>query len=1133
MTDDRPLVLTCALLDDLDPLPYPERTRLLASRARRFAEDGVLQGVLEELEDGEPYERGLAVVAAAVARDRDWIAARLADPDPYVRGQALRHADSLGVPDSAYEQALVDAPAAVRAHVLRAVVGGRRTGLADRLIEPLRATWGDVEAARLLPGCSPETVRRLLPGLFASAACWSSLGRRHPGPYLDEAERQLAALPGSRHDQWWQGHGHDRGVAAAAPYLPHRVLDLLERHRPSRLPGALLSRLGPLVTADPGRFLGLFLGPDRLPFPRHGILGAGLSRRLARTAPADRLTALGHAVRDDSATLAGLLRALPPARRAAFHAEVTGDAGRTRPEHVDTALLDALPRSAVAAVARTAADRARSAGAPENTVLLAESYLPPDEVAERLRAATRRPAADDRALGWQALVGNAARSGRADAVASVLDALLALRNEQDPVRSAALRALRATPPGLFTDACAPLLDRIATDAVEARDSSAATRSALEALAVAVLRAHAVTGRRELVSWSLRVLVRISGSVGRVGLGRLDRTLRRGQEHQVFEALRTWMEAGAEKSDYGLALSLARSVGRRASAMPELQELLHQAVHYGDAAHARPAVELWLEPRAHRDERVALVLDRDRSAAALPAVWHVLATRRTDLLDGFLGRPLPLGRFVTRPGERTPAPGHDAVRWLPRQHRAALDGLADAAADERLPTHARVAAVAGLAALPGIGAGALRRWSRATGTELAEAALAALARTDRPADVLPDLLAHTGDDRARVAVYAFSRASRHVPPSKLATVLAERLAPGTGKVTSRKEMVRLAAVRLPAARAAALLAGAYTAEGQHRDVRAACVAFAVELPGEERAWEILADAAAGEPVLRAAVLRAHPVQLAEVHRPRFARLVREVGATDDPETAREAFPALAQWAPWDPEGVEVLVAAVTDLDRRGTWRQAAGALASAAFTGPAAAGALHRTLRTLAATDTADDAGAERDRPARQRFAALAALLHRHFAVRGGRGGAPDRQVVTGAAEVAAGYRDLVPHAVALLLAAVDLDGDPDDTHAELVRLAALHERRPALAGATAGGLGRRVDAAHRAGGAAPGPLLTVAARLTADGSVVQGLFGAALTVACGRRAGWPGEWRTQLRMVRHHAEPDVRDAGHAVATATE
>ncbi|MGI3228906.1 hypothetical protein ACRJ4B_39085 [Streptomyces sp. GTA36] len=246
-----------SLLNALDPLPYPLRMRELAARTRELEETRPL---LDELESRGAYERGLAVVAASVAGDTEWIAARIADPDSFVRGHALRTADSLQVPDSAYESALTDAPEVIRRQLLRAVVAGRRTALADRLVDGVRAEWGDEEAARLLPGCSPETVARLLPALLHAVQGSKSLGRRHPGALLDVAERELAALPESLRDAWWQRYTQVVVVTVTAE--PLRVLELIERLGPSRIPSQLLDQVGAFAAVAPERVLRLLIsGP--------------------------------------------------------------------------------------------------------------------------------------------------------------------------------------------------------------------------------------------------------------------------------------------------------------------------------------------------------------------------------------------------------------------------------------------------------------------------------------------------------------------------------------------------------------------------------------------------------------------------------------------------------------------------------------------------------------------------------------------------------------------------------------------------------------------------------------------------------------------------------------------------------
>ncbi|MPY58720.1 hypothetical protein [Streptomyces spongiae] len=1174
------------LLNVLDPLPYPDRTRQLAARVRAMARP--LRPVLEELEARGPYERGIAVLAAAVAQDTEWIAARVADPDPYVRGQALRVADSLHVPDSAYESALADAPEAVRRALLRALVSAHRTALADRLVDGLRRDWGDADAARLLPACSPETVARLLPGLFHAVTGWNGLAKRHPGALLDVVERELDAQPEALRGPWWRRYAV--ALASVAPTEPLRVLDLLEHRGPATLPHELRDHVGAFAAADPGRVVRLLLTPAWSGALGVHSLSTTVLRRLARS-DAPELVAYARTL-VPYGSLPPLLTALPPARRHAFYAEVYEGRG---PAAADTALLEALPRSGVADEARAMADIARERGGRWNDLLRIECFLPVAEVRDRLVEATRRPAAEDRAESWPLLISNAARSADPGAVTSALEEMRRLRNEQDPVRSAALGELADVRPALFTEDSEPYLDRIAVDAVAAPDSSPATRHHLSRLAVSVLREHAANGGRELVNWALRTLVRISGNTGGADLGRLDHTLRRGQEHQVYEALRPWIEAGAEKADYGLAFALARAVGSRAGGMGELQELLWQAVRYGNDTTAREAIRLWLEPPTTRDERVARVLSLEPTAGVLSCVWRIVVRRRTDLLDPLLAETPPYGRFLTK---GTPWPVHvtpDVRRWVPRQQRAIAQRLTAMAEDAGLPLYRRTAAIEQSALVPGVGLDLVRRWTGSPEVVLDEAALAALARTDRPADALEELLAHAGGDRARVAVYAATQASRYVPPSRLAERLRALLLAPDAKVTSRKEAARLAAVRLPVPQAAELLTEAYARPGTHIDVRAACVAFAGPLLAEEPVWGLLADAASAEPVLRAAVLRVSPLDLAEPHRERYARLVRDVCATDDPETAAPAFEALARWAPWSPDAPTVLADATADLSERVSWYAAASGLVTAAASSPQGAEGLRRALRKLAEAEAGDgtgvaawaegaagramaagaeaahgteaahgpeaahraetahgaesahtaesadgaqtaggaapprvgdalsDAGERRDRPARRRVEDLVVrlALHARSAPR------PIRPAALAASELLAEYDDFVPLAAGIAAFHLDLDADAE----HLDRLAALTEGRPALAARTAQEVSERLRGRVHEGD--PRTLLHTARRLAAHGGHAQGLLAVALTGALGARTGWPAPWREQLRALRRHPVPDVRDAALAEVTAYE
>ncbi|MGW8747522.1 hypothetical protein [Streptomyces sp. NPDC055794] len=1114
-----------SLLHALDPLAHPARMRELVVRA---GESHDPRSLLAELETRGAHGRRLAVVAASAAGDTGWIADRIADPDPYVRGHALRVADSLGVTDAAFETALADAPETARRALLRAVVAGGRTALADRLVDGVRRDRGDTEATRLLPGCTAPTVARLLPGLLYAVRAWSPLAKRHRAALFEALERELTALPEALRDTWWRRYAHP--TALLAPTEPARVLRLLEEYGPSRLPHELLGALPAFAAADPRRTLRLLPTPAWTAVTGVHRLGRTVLYRLTRH-DSPELVAYARILLPYG-DLPRLLKALPPARRPALCEAVREGRGAGGAVRVDEPLLEVLPRAAAAREAREAAARARADGADTYTVLVAESFLPVAEVHDRLLAATGHPDADDRARAWRLLVRNAARSGDPAAVTAVLRDMARLANEQDPVRSAALRAAGAVPAALFTEEAAELLDRVATDAVAARDSSPETRRLLSALALAVLREHAAGGTRELVNWALRTLVRISGTTGGADLGRLDRTLRRGQEHQVYEALRPWIEAGAEKSDYGLVFALARAVGPRAAGMHELQDLLWQAVRYGNDTTARTAVGLWLEPPATRDARAARVLAHEPSAAVLAPVRDVLVRRRTDLLDPLLAETPPYGRFLTR-GTRwsLPVGAHEVSRWVPRQQLALLRRCAARAADAGLPLRARAAALTRAAAVPDGGADLLRRWTGSAEVVLAEAALAALAGTDRAAESLPELLAHAGGDRARVAVYAVTRASRQARPSVLAGHLRDVLRAPDAKVTARKEAVRLAAVRLPVPDAAALVAEVYARPGTHRDVRAACVAFAGGLLGHEQVWEVLHDAAGGAPVLRAALLRALPLNLPEAHRARYAALVRDVaadsaaGSAADSATEILAFQALARWAPWSAEAPGVLAGAVTDLGNRGTWAIAANALIGAASSAPHGLTGLLAALTTLAGTEDGDgsDAGETRDRPSRRRIEALVDGLGT-----GCRRPEAVRPAALAAAELLSAYDAHVARAAVLAAHHVDLSAVPP----RLDRVADLAgPDRPALAARVAAALRERLETREQPGDGAV--LLAEARTLAEHGGHARGLMAVAVTGALGNREDWPAPWRATLRALRRHPVPDVRDAALEETTAYE
>ncbi|WP_420036767.1 hypothetical protein ACN2WE_35150 [Streptomyces sp. cg28] len=131
------------------------------------------------------------------------------------------------------------------------------------------------------------------------------------------------------------------------------------------------------------------------------------------------------------------------------------------------------------------------------------------------------------------------------------------------------------------------------------------------------------------------------------------------------------------------------------------------------------------------------------------------------------------------------------------------------------------------------------------------------------------------------------------------------------------------------------------------------------------------------------------------------------------------------------------------------------------------------------------------------------------------------------ARVLAADDAFVAQAVQLRLAAVDLSAPADD----LRDLARLHDARPALSRHTADRLRERLGLGPRGERVPSGILLPVARDLASTGSLAEGLFAWAVTVAQGGREGWPEPCRDVLRTLRVHPCADVRDASAGVSTA--
>lgn len=1102
------------LLKDIDPLPYPARQRLLAARARTLSGEslGALLDELHERTTDRAFARRVALHLAFAARDAGYVARCLAAPEPAVARQAIGAAVRLGVSPATFVERLPELPTALRRALYQAVRRRRATALAEALLPAVRARFGELEAAALLPACGGATVAAQLPELDYAITGWGLLGHLHPTVLLDHLDAELARTP----RRTWAGllARTGTGIAAAALVEPGRVLDLLARVTPhAPLPGQLGRTIGWLARHDPAALLAVLLDPRA-----DGYVPGGRSLWRALLGASDaELVGLGRAL--GSGRFARFLRVVPPARRAAVYAGVAG----TRDE-VSLDAVDMLPAAARFAEARRLLALRAVADDPRLR-LRVTARLPWAEAKDTLLTATRRSVAEDRAAGYVALILAGAISRDPDVFGELLGALARLRNDQDPVRVAAFRALGEVPPWLFQPSHMDTVRSLVSEALRARDRSWQTQGQVRWLANRLIREGAVSERAELVDAGLHALGELSDNAKFLNLHGLDHELPRGAEHRVFAALRPRIDYEAKRGEYGMALALATGLGRRAWRMPELQRLVGTARTAKDDATVRTAIELWLAPPETKGERIAEVFHADRSTIVLTGVQTGIAWRRTDLLDEVFSKPLH-GRFLKRRVQFVPPFYRCFHQWLPRQCAAYADLLETLATEPKATGWQQTDAVRRLGAVPGT-ADRLRAYLASEHVPVVEAALAALALTE-PAEVLGDLLGYADTDRARVAVYSATRCARFVRPDRLTELLTPLL--GARKVTSRKEAARLLAVHHTPDAPAALTA-AWDVPDQHRDVARAIVSASRWFLDDERAWALLTRAVSGEHAppgtpdeVAAAVLELAPATIAERHRPRYAALVNRVASAADPDTARLGLAALGGWSRWDRAGTELMVERVADLTGTATWRPAVAALVTRCDTleDPMALLTAVGRLRDAA---TADDerAGADRDVPARQRIAALA------DAVRASSTPAL-RETARRLANLLAEVPEFRRHAVELAAFAVELEVTGADLTG-LRHLAAL-ANQPIWAWHAHHAL--RAVLARQVARLSPDRLRALAETLAAeDPAPAAPLLAVAITGVTAVEAGWPPPWRDLVRGLRTHADADVRLAALDTFTSQE
>ena len=814
------------LLLELADLPIDARMK----RAYQLGRDANAEPVLQRWENGNGFERRLALQSCYGSRDGARVVRMASDQSRLVRNLALCLAAEV-CDETQLTQIFEPLDERARRRLIVLLLKKRRRVAVDALIESLRAR-GEAWQPLLYLGSS-GLIERYFDEAFADANAldWSRLARSHPGWALEKLSARARELNAPDDALRLNVNAALSVAAPLAPDAALRLIRLMIAHEPlARLEVAALLSYRPLEVAQ------LVLGNDETPESRAPVKAEWgwmhtPSRGLdfTRVAPQLPLQILLDLARRRPETLSGLereLKPLAPDVRGQLFAEV-GRSWRDDDGVIESHIVRLLPPPYRETEARRNLKLPSLAASPVQWLPYV-ALLPFDEMRERIEPFIGDPDPDLRAAAIKTLIGGLRfHFGR---TGDVLKMLEARRNESDPIRAAIFTALHQLPPSRWSEVQLDTLARLIQFGLDARDLSATTTGAMQLLVVGILPFHP--------AWAAQQLAIVVSKAGNLSVYGLQDRLSDAQMPTVGAALlpvlRGWLQR--EGQTFISAFTL---LGRRLEHFDEGAALIRQAVESGPTNLASSAAALLYQYR--RDEFGALVpqlLKTDKSWGTQAPVYHYVHFNAPNLLTTpMLGRDSIKGKFWTGQTRFVLPIARGFAHWTPDQQQLFARTQSEIIADSERDLPSAIQAIKVLAALPDIAPDALIQLASLDNERLAlrEAALRELCWLDAGGGV-PTLIEALDDERARIAIYGLRRALLQMPAARALEIL--RDVP-MEKVTVAKEVVRLLGDLGDDEAFEFLLE--LSKRDLHRDVRVALCRALWEHLDDARSWPILREA----------------------------------------------------------------------------------------------------------------------------------------------------------------------------------------------------------------------------------------------------------------------------------------------------
>jgi hypothetical protein len=802
------------MLQELEPMKHDTRIGRVIELGHQVGAGTNAAIIIAAWEQGDYYERWLALYSCYGSRDGEHVLRALADPSRTIRALACKLSVLL-CDDVQLQRALAQMPTQQQTTILRALYKRHRFAPIDTFLHTL-AAWG---ANTLLPkllgfGSVPvvtQYIEQVLP--YAISSDLGRLARLHPEILLTLLQAQVDAA--TELDPGLTGR-----VNAVLPILAEThpdamlaIVTALVRYTP-----LANLQLQPLVAKRPNELATLLIN-----------LSDKVHLNFSRSIQQLDLDRMMQLIERQDMTLSDRnrwFRRIRPEQRAVIYMRyVKGwyDAEGC----LSVVIVAALPRELRYQEARRHMALPALATRPLQRLPYA-AYLPWDEALTILNPFIKNPDPELRTLALQTLIG-VVRFHR-DKLSEALVLVHARRNEQDPVRCAMLRGLAELPPGVWQPDHLDGLAQIISEALDAADFSHATSHAIGKLIFLLLPGYP--------DWGAKQLVLLATKHGSLRGHTIEKHLSDADVQRLAPILLPVLHEWRDRERQDEIFAVAAALGKRLRVFDGFFAIFQYAVNTW-----RSYAEIALEYIAHnRYELLHTIIPqlivKDKSWGTRPRVYAYLHRHRQDLITPFLGQEAFSGWFSTGRTRFALPLTTGFHRWTPEQQRIFATTLISVTKDEKRDNRALFYVIHQLSALPALPPTRLIELAHEERLAIRDTALRALGRLDDASQGVPTLLDSLNDDRARIAIYVLRRAILTMPAEKAFTML--NTVP-LQRVTVAKEVIRLLG-DLASEEAYRMLLTMYSKEDLHRDVRIALLRALWMYLEDDETWDVMENAA---------------------------------------------------------------------------------------------------------------------------------------------------------------------------------------------------------------------------------------------------------------------------------------------------